>query len=175
MQRLEQISHTTTKTKRIPNIMKINASPEALAKIAAAVRPLAPLFECKSCDPKHNAQRNLEGRSYFVADENLRFHKSRVLSSRAFAEGLLFKVTESSSLDWNNTKRGIRVHVFDIFGTHVWGPDLENAKPRREQADRLFDEAEFDLLAHYKTALESKLFWLKDSEDKTKAALEAIA
>lgn len=155
--------------------MKINASPEAVAKIAAAVRPLAPLFECKSCDPKYNAQRNLEGRSYFVCDENLRFHKSKVLSSRAFADGLLFKVTESSSLDWHNTKRGVRVHVFDVFGTHVWGPDLGDAKPRREQADRLFDEAEFDLLAHYKAALESKLFWIKDSEEKTQAALSALA
>jgi hypothetical protein len=155
--------------------MKINASPETVAKIAAAVRPLAPLFECKSCDPKYNAQRNLEGRSYFVADENLRFHKSKVLSSCAFAGGLLFKVTESSSLDWHNMKRGVRVHVFDIFGTYVWGPDLENAKPRREQAERLFDDAEIDLAAHYKAALESKLYWTKDSEEKTKAALSAIA
>lgn len=155
--------------------MKINASPETLAKIAAAVRPLAPLFECKSCDPKYNAQRNLQGRSYFVADESLFFHKSKVLSSQAFAGGLLFKVTESSSLDWNGTKRGVRVHVFDIFGTHVWGPDLENAKSRREQAERLFDEAALDIAAHYKAALESKLFLIKDSEEKTKAALSAIA
>lgn len=155
--------------------MKLNIAPEAIASLASTLRHLAPLYECKSCDPKYNAQLNLDGRSYFVCDENLRFHKSRVLSSRSFAEGLLFKVTESSSLDWKNSKRGVRVHVFDIFGTHVWGPDLENAKPRREQADRLFDEAEFDLLTHYKAALESKLFWIEDSGEKTKAALEAIA
>lgn len=155
--------------------MKLNATRETLANIAAAIRPLAPLYECKSGDPKHNAQRNLEGRTHFVCDENLRFHKSKVLSSRAFADGLLFKVTESCSLDWNNTKRGVRVHVFDVFGTQVWGPDLENAKPRREQADRLFDEAAIDLVAHYKKALESKLFWLREDEKKTQAALDSIA
>lgn len=129
------------------------------------------LFDDKHSDPKFDAQRNLCGKTHFVDDETLRWHKSRVLSTRVLAEGLLFKLTTSDSLDWNNTKRGVRVHVFDCFGTHVVGPDLENAKATRAQAEKLFEATTLDVLAHYREALKSRINRLREEA----ASLEAIA
>lgn len=130
------------------------------------------LFECKSCDPTYNAQRNLEGKTYFVSPDNLKFHRSRVLSSRAIAGGLLFKVTTSDSLDFNHTKRGVRVHLFDVFGTHVWGVDLEQASKDSKGANKVFDAAPpFDVAAHYKKALTERAARLsREVSDLTEAA-----
>lgn len=130
------------------------------------------LFECHSSDPTYNAQRNLEGKTYFVSPDNLKFHKSKVLSSRAVAGGLLFKVVTSDSLDYNNTKRGARVHLFDVFGNHVWGVDLEQASKDRKGAEKVFDAApDFDVAAHYKQALSERVTRLsREVRDLTSAA-----
>ena len=150
--------------------MKLKDAEESLKSIAELIRPLVPLFEYKSGDVKNNAQQNLMGRTHFVDDDTLRWHKSRVLASHSFANGLLFKLTTSDAKDMRNTERGIRVHVFDVFGSHVWGMDLQDAKPRREQADKAFNEAEFDVSAHYRKAIASKLDWmLRDAANLTKA------
>lgn len=130
------------------------------------------LFECKSSDPTYDAQRNLEGKTYFVSPDNLKFHKSRVLSSARLAGGLLLKLVTSDSLNWENTKRGARVHLFDVFGTHVWGVDLENASKDRKGAEKVFDAApDFDVAAHYKQALSERVTRLsREVKDLTSAA-----
>ena len=133
------------------------------------------LFECKSSDPTYDAQRNLEGKTYFVSPDNLKFHKSKVLSSRAIAGGLLLRLITSDSLDWNNTKRGARVHLFDVFGTHVWGVDLEKASKDRKGAEKVFDSApDFDLAAHYKQALTERATRLSREVADITAAAEMI-
>lgn len=140
--------------------MKLTNTPEEITAIVAALKPLhVQLFECKSCDPKHNAQRNLEGRTHYVDDDTLKWHKSRVASSGHFANGLLFAITTSDSLDMNNTKRGFRCVVFDLFGTTVYRPDLADASPTRKGAEKAFRDAEFDLAAHYREAIKSKLHY----------------
>jgi hypothetical protein len=145
---------------------------ESIPALIEAIRPLARFFEGKSCDPKFNAQRNLEGISHFADDGTLRFFKSRIASAHDIANGLLFKLTESSSMDIHNQKRGFRVHVFDLFGTHVFGVDIDKASKTRNQAERVFESAEFDILAHYKQAVTSKRDRLaKDAE----AFAEALA
>jgi hypothetical protein len=155
--------------------MKIT-NEQIAAKISAALRANGHrLFECKSYDATRNAQQNLEGKTYFVSPDNLKFHKSRVLSSRAVADGLLFKVTTSDSLDYNHTKRGVRVHLFDVFGTHVWGVDLGQASKDRKGAEKVFDAApDFDVAAHYKKALTERAARLSREVAELTEAASAI-
>lgn len=147
-----------------------------ISSISAALRSSGlRLFECKHYDPTRDAQQNLEGRSYFCSPDNLRFHKSKVLSCRAVADGLLLRVLTSDSLDWHNTKRGFRVHLFDVFGTHVYGADLENATKTRKQAEKAFDAAApFDVAAHYKNALASRAKRLAQEAAELQAAADSI-
>ena len=141
---------------------------ESIPAIVAAVRPFAKLYDCQSCDTKYNAQRNLSGRTHFADDANLRYFKSRIVGSSAFADGLLFKLTESSAMDIMRQSRGFRVHVFDLFGAHVFGVDIDRASKTRNRAERVFESAEFDILAHYKQVLTSKRDWfLRDAETYT--------
>jgi hypothetical protein len=68
---------------------------------------------------KANAQDNLCGRTHFVDDGNLRFHKSRVCYAHSQWGGWLFAVIVTDGLDWNNTRRGYLYQIFDVFGTTV--------------------------------------------------------
>lgn len=95
------------------------------------------LYRNESSDSKRNAQRNLMGRTHYVDDDTLRFHKSRILSSRHTDGGLLFAIVESVALDWHNTKRGVRYVIFDLFGNVVGTrQDLEHCWRRSEQATK---------------------------------------
>ena len=114
-------------------------------------------FETKSGDAKSNAQRNLSGRTHYVDDDTLRWHKSRVLGAKYLHDGLLFRVTCSDALDMNNTKRGFRCVVFDVFGTCVSRPELENATATRQAAINASEHEEIDLVAHYTQAIARKI------------------
>jgi hypothetical protein len=94
------------------------------------------LYSNQSSDPKTNAQRNLQGRTHYVDDDTLRFHKSRVISARHTDGGLLFAIVTSDSLNFENTKRGFRYVIFDVFGTVVSRCDLEHARRTSEQATK---------------------------------------
>lgn len=84
------------------------------------------LFRCESAEPKWNAQRNLSGRTHYVDDDTLRFHKSRILATRISDNGLLFALVESYAVDMHNTRRLYRPVVFDIFGTVLSKCELED-------------------------------------------------
>lgn len=92
------------------------------------------LYRNESSNPKWNAQRNLAGRTHYVDDDTLRFHKSRVLSARHTDEGLLFAIVTSDALDHDNRKRGFRYVIFDLFGHTVDRPDLEYAYTTSQRA-----------------------------------------
>lgn len=77
------------------------------------------LFRTEAGDAKANAQRNLAGRTHYVDDDTLRYHKSRVISARHTDGGLLFAIVTSDAKDSNGSKRGFRYVVFDVFGTVV--------------------------------------------------------
>jgi hypothetical protein len=70
----------------------------------------------QSSNPLWNAQRNLCGRTHYVDDDTLRFHKSRVISARHTDNGLLFAIVTSDAKDYENKTRGFRYVIFDIFG-----------------------------------------------------------
>ena len=92
------------------------------------------LYTNKSQYAKVNAQSNLEGRTHYVDDSTLRFHKSRILAAHVAFNGLIFGIVCSDSLDMNNTRRGFRPVVFDLFGNVLFRPDLENAYKSKEAA-----------------------------------------
>jgi hypothetical protein len=84
------------------------------------------LYQNHGSYPKPNAQRNLSGRTHYVDDDSLRFHKSRILSARATCDGLLFAIVESVAIDYENRRRGVRYVVFDLFGRVVSRLALED-------------------------------------------------
>lgn len=92
-------------------------------------------------DEKYNAQRNLEGRSYYVADSNLRFHHSRVLFSSEYANGLLFAIITSDALDMHNTKRGFRYVIFDICGNVIDRVNLDKSFSSKAKAHKAMEAA----------------------------------
>jgi hypothetical protein len=92
------------------------------------------LYRSESSNPKWNAQRNLNGRTHYVDDDTLRFHKSRILSARHTDNGLLFAIVESMALDMHNTKRGYRYVIFDLFGSTIDRPKLEDSYRTSRQA-----------------------------------------
>src|SRR5260221_260794 len=76
------------------------------------------------------------GRTHYVDDDTLRFHKSRVLSACVHDGGLLFSIVTSDALDMHNRSRGFRYVIFDVFGTVLVRPDLENAFKSSEKASK---------------------------------------
>lgn len=94
------------------------------------------LYSNQTSDPKRNAQRNLQGRTHYVDDDTLRFHKSRVLSARPAYNGLVFAIVTSDALDMNNTKRGFRFVIFDVFGTVLERTSIEGAYPTSTRATK---------------------------------------
>lgn len=93
-------------------------------------------YKQESSDPKTNAQRNLMGRTHYVDPDALRFHKSRVLSSRHVDNGLLFAIVTSDALDYHNTKRGYRYAIFDLNGYVVERTEREGAFKSRKAAEK---------------------------------------
>lgn len=105
------------------------------------------LYRDRYSDPKANAQENLMGRTHYVDEGTLRFHKSRILEARAAAEGLLFLIfgntVERASLDdsWL-TKDGAAkalarwLPTFDAR-THTLQAIASRAENDRRDLDRL--------------------------------------
>lgn len=92
------------------------------------------LYRDESSNPTWNAQRNLGGRTHYVEDDTLRFHKSRVLETHCTDNGLLFAIVTSDALDARNMTRGFRYVIFDVFGTVLDRPTLEEASRTKKQA-----------------------------------------
>lgn len=115
-------------------------------------------FRKESSHPKRNAQRNLAGRTHYVDDGTLRFHKSRVLSARDHDNGLLFSIVTSDALDMRGTRRGFRYVIFDIFGTVLARPTLEEAFRTSKQADKARYAAldKIDAVAHTFAAIDEQ-------------------
>ena len=145
--------------------MKITNTPEQIAQLLSAIHLTSVrLFRRERNHARNDAQANLEGRTHYVDPDTLRFHHSRVLTAGTLADGLLYWVGESCSLDWENTRRGYRFVVFDVWGDAVTRPDLEHCKSTMRAAGREFERVEFDLVAHYRDAL---------ARQRSRAAAEA--
>lgn len=155
--------------------MTTKTTPEQIKAIIAALAKvhLRP-FGCESSDPKYNAQRNLRGKTHYVDDDTLRFHKSRVLSARNLHNGLLFRIVTSDALDMHNTRRGFRAVVFDVFGTTIDRPKLDEASNTSNAAIKASEKQEIDLFAHYQAALQSELKQRQDACTDYQQALDVL-
>jgi hypothetical protein len=135
------------------------------------------LYRSESSNPKWNAQRNLCGRTHYVDDETLHWHKSRVLSSRCTDNGLLFAIVTSDALDMNNTKRGFRFVIFDVFGTVLERPNLEGAFRTAAQATKAMWAALNAIDAHKVTQVgaENAEKHFKQEMDELRGTVAALA
>lgn len=155
--------------------MKSNTTPEQIQSIIDALKLMHVYpFREEQSDPKYNAQRNLSGKTHYVDDDTLRWHKSRVLSARHLHGGLLFRIVCSDALDMHNTKRGFRAVVFDVFGTTVYRPSLENASSSKQAALNASEREEIDLVAHYREAIARELKQRQDQAQDLQSALLAL-
>ena len=98
-------------------------------------------YKIESANATINAQRNLMGRTHYVDPDTLRFHKSRILKTVIADGGLLFALVESASADMDNTKRGFRYAIFDVFGRVLDRPKLEEMVSRRATAEKAMFKA----------------------------------
>jgi hypothetical protein len=123
------------------------------------------LYRNESSYPKNNAQANLCGRTHYVDDGTLKFHHSRVLSSHVVDHGLLFAIVTSDALDMDNTKRGYRYVIFDIFGNVVGRTLLEDAYSTSRAATKAMWTMlnNIDAKAHTLNATEG---WLRACESE---------
>lgn len=137
---------------------------------------LPKLYKNEWTNPKANAQKNLEGRTHYVEPSTLRFFNSRIVSALPVSNGSFFKVIELVSLNHNNTKRGFRAVLFDIFGTVVYRPALEECFTSKEKADSGFYWwfETFNEYKHYQQALDGKLKRLENEEGKLSEILQTL-
>lgn len=132
-------------------------------------------YQQESGDAKCNAQRNLSGRTHYVDDDTLRWHKSRVCSTSHLHGGLLFRVTCSDALDPDNRSRGFRSAVFDCFGTCVSRPDLDHTFKTSAQAIKASQAEEIDLVKHYSDAITSQIRRAKDGIERLERSWKEVA
>ena len=137
---------------------------------------LPKLYKNEWTNSKANAQENLEGRTHYVDSSTLRYFNSRIVSALPVSNGAFYKIIESVSLDHNNTKRGFRAVLFDIFGTVVYRPDLKECFTSKEKADKGFYWwfETFNEFEHYQQALDGKLKRLENEEDKLSEILQTL-
>lgn len=112
-----------------------------LTKLITTAANVAPYTD-KSSDHKRNAQENLQGRTHYAEDEALKFFKARIVSAHADADGLFFKMVESVALDYDNTRRGFRVIVFDLFGQPIFRPKFEECTNSKATALKFWEMSE---------------------------------
>ena len=137
---------------------------------------LPKLYKNEWTIPKVNAQENLHGRTYYVEPSTLRFFNSRIVSALPVSNGAFYKIIESLSLDHANTKRGFRAVLFDIFGTVVYRPDLDECFTSKEKADKGFYWwfETFNEYEHYQQAIDGKLKRLENEESKLSEILQTL-
>lgn len=134
------------------------------------------LYRQESSNPKYNAQRNLVGRTHYVDDDTLRFHKSRIISSGTSDRGLLFWLITSDALDHENKSRGFRYVIFDLFGTVLDRPDLEHAFRTSTQARKaLWKQLDaIDAIAHTRDAIAKSRRDHADEMDRLQAIVRNL-
>jgi hypothetical protein len=91
-------------------------------------------------DPKLNAQRNLAGRTFYAEEQTLKYFHAKILSCKVVADGLLLAMVESIAANAENTERGFRHVVFDVFGTVHSRVNLDHLCKTRKQAEKVLAE-----------------------------------
>lgn len=113
--------------------------------------------------PKADAQHNLRGRSFYVDDDTLKYHKARVLNCAPACDGLAYWIIESYAADYENRSRAFRPVVFNILGDIVYRVNLDQGFKTEKAARKALDAflESFDAVQQTKGALE----WYKIREN----------
>lgn len=129
----------------------------AIAKAIAQALHKTP-YENRRSDHTCDAQENLEGRSHYAEPNTLKFHKSRIVGSGVHLCGAAYRLVESTAIDYENTRRGYRVVLFDLLGQTIYCPDLEEMHRTKDQALRAFWAwfETFDPVQHYRNEISRK-------------------
>lgn len=114
--------------------------------------------EAHRSTPVLNAQDALTGITHYCDAGTLRFHHSRIVGASVVSCGAFFKVTETCAQDYQNTRRGYRVVLFDMTGSAVYRPSLDELTRTREQADKAFYSwfDQFDEIGHYREQIDGR-------------------
>lgn len=102
---------------------------------------------------KKEAQANLIGRTHYVDDATLAYHRSRILKTGSTKDGLLFGLVESFSCE--GIGRRYRAVVFDVLGTVVTWHALVDARASKRAAENDLADALtcIDAKRHTRTAI----------------------
>lgn len=116
------------------------------------------LYRNEHSNPIADAQRNLMGRTHYVDPDTLRYHKSRILVSRVHADGLLYSLVESCAADVHNRKRCFRYVIFDVLGTVLDRPNLDESFSSKHHAEKAMWKAleQIDAIKHTREALQQQ-------------------
>lgn len=114
--------------------------------------------DAQRSSPVLNAQDALSGIIHYCDTSTLRFHHSRIVGASVASCGAFFKVTETCAQDYQNTRRGYRVVLFDLTGSAVYRPSLDELTRTREQADKAFYAwfDQFDEIGHYREQIDGR-------------------
>jgi hypothetical protein len=120
------------------------------------------------------AQDQLMGRTHYVDPQTLRYHHARVISARPLFDGALFCIIESAAKDDENTERGFRPVVFDVFGSVVFHPNLDEMTTTSAKAEKMLRDwlESFDLAAYYREAIKKEQ---RETERHAAQLIEALA
>lgn len=134
------------------------------------------LYQNESSNPKYNAQRNLIGRTHYVDDDTLRFHKARIISSADSCNGLVFWLIESTAMDYQNTTRGFRYVIFDVFGNVIDRPELGEGFRTSNQARKAMYKALTNINPYKVTAtgIKNRMAGFKAEIDGLKTQLQSL-
>ena len=128
-----------------------------MQKLTATLQALnVATFSDRSYDAQRNARINLDGITHYVDLDTLRYFKSRIVKAFDSCNGSIFFLVESVAKNPDNTKRGFRFVLFDVFGTVINPRDVYyTTSDKAKQAGYAFLET-FDLMVHYRQALGDK-------------------
>ena len=150
-------------------------TPETVSIIAAALgtRPFDPYGRT----PTARAQNALEGLTYYVTPNTLRFHHVRIIGARPVLGGAFFLILETVAKDWENTQRGTRAVLFDLLGKTVYRPKLEETRSTRERALRDYETwlGTFDPVEHYRAAIQRKAASMAIEVNEMIAGIQKLA
>jgi hypothetical protein len=148
--------------------------PATLARAQAGIRAAyLRTFDCQSCDPKYNAQRNLSGRTHYVDEDTLKGFGSRILDSGNDQTGMVFWIIESVSSKPHDGSRNKRFVAFDLFGTVLTErtEDMWHRDSRAAEKAGFAWLATFDAAAHTVAAMTAKA---KHDATEAKRILSAL-
>lgn len=131
-------------------------------------------FQCHSCYPLGDAQRNLSGRTHYVDDDTLRFFLARILYTGREHDSLTFWLVESVRSKPDSLPGGrIRFVAFDVFGSVVSRDEWHRSSKAAIKAGRAW-LAQHDAVAHTRAALANSLERMQADVGMVRGYLDAV-